>query len=194
MEVTLIKEAGYDEALYGLSLSFKDREVGKDKWWTEARREKIGKVAGALAGKGNGHDKFLRQIVLWVDLEMARYVWSEFDTYKVGVVASSESTMHTLHKRWATSKDFEDSTSARAIEEFISCQHSLSGQGLTRAERTRRMKACLPEGYLQRRLVTMNYASLQAIVSQRFTHKLPEWQTFISQMLTEIEHPELIRT
>ena len=183
MQVKVRKEAGYDEALLGMSLSFKDRALPTDEWW-EGQRDKAIKRAGLLAGKGGGHDKFLRQIMLWLDIEAPRCWWSEFDTYKVGTVAQSESTMHTLSKRPPTIEDFAPGTPIEAIYAFL---------GVWKITKDiTALKAALPEGFLQRRIVTLNYENLRNIVHQREGHRLRYWRDFIDAVIEQVEHPEFL--
>jgi len=203
MQIDIRQEAGLDMALYGFSLSYKDRAVRPEDWWPfesqtetelehhplyrekDKRQERICNAAKANAGRGKGHDKFLRQIMVWVDIEAPRYWWSEFDTYKVGTCAQSESTMHTLSKRDITSEDFEG--------HFVEEDYLKYMNKYLRDYGTQSQKSLLPEAYLQRRLVTMNYAVLRCIIAQRKNHRLPEWQVFISAIIDQVEHPELLK-
>ena len=105
MKVVIRNEAGFEEAMYGLSLSFRPREIEFNEWWTKERFDRMKKVSVKLKDKGADHAKFLRQMMIWVEVEAPRYFWSEFDTYKIGTVAQSESTMHTLSKRDLTQAD-----------------------------------------------------------------------------------------
>lgn len=184
MKVQIKSEHGYDEALYGFSLSYKDRLANPEEWWAQQRPKAI-KRSVKLAPMGNGHNKFLRQIYIWVDIEASRVFWSEFDTYKIGTVAQSESTMHKLSAREPTYEDFEDGTDYRSIGAFKSIWAESKGD-------INALKMNLPEGYLQRRLVTMNYENLQNIINQRTGHRLRWWDVFIQEMLAQIEHPELL--
>lgn len=184
MEVVIRKEDGLDLALMGMAYSFKDRSLSPLDWW-EAQRERAHSRARLLAPLGKGHNKFLRQIMLWVDIEAARCWWSEFDTYKVGTVAQSESTMHTLQKRAPTHLDFERGTPARVIDAFILEWPEIKSD-------VTRLKQALPEGYLQRRLVTMNYETVRQILIQRKKHRLEFWDEFITKLVQQLEHPEYV--
>jgi len=81
MHTRVIKEAGYEEALLGLSLSF------------NADLERMPKRAEKLAPLDKGHNKCLESIAVWLDVRAPRYWWQEYDTYRVGVTKQSESTM-----------------------------------------------------------------------------------------------------
>lgn len=185
MHVKILIEAGYVEALRGMSYSYRDRAEDVDEWWHDQYPKAV-KRAGLLAGKGAGHDKFLRQIQLWIDIEAARAWWSEFDTYKVGTVANSESTMHKLAKREPVAGDFEDGTHLAMVNAFCAVWH-------IHKDDINVLKMNLPEGYLQRRLVTLNYANLRNIIEQRTGHRLRWWGVFIDAIMAQAEHPELLK-
>lgn len=185
MKVKIEHEAGYTLALKYMAYSFKDRAVEPDEWWDTHKFDRAVKRSVALAPLGAGHNKFLRQITLYVDIEAPRCWWSEFDTYKVGTVANSESTMHTLAKRPPEASDFEPGTHPAVIETFRNLWGELKSDVTA-------LKLALPEGYLQRRGVTMNYATLRTIIEQRQGHRLRQWGEFIAQIVPQLEHPELL--
>lgn len=184
MQVKVIEEHGHDAALRGMAFSYKDRAIDTDEWW-EKQRERALKRAPLLAPMDAGHNKFLRQIKLWVEIEACRAFWSEFDTYKVGTVANSESTMHTLAKRGPLPEDFEEGTHWRVIDTFTDVWLSAKGD-------INILKMNLPEGFLQRRMVTMNYGNLRNIIAQREGHRLKWWGVFIEAMRAQVQHPEYL--
>lgn len=187
MQVTVLKEEGHDLALRGMAYSFKDRALDTESWW-EGQRERAEKRAPLLAPKGLGHSKFLESIQVWIDVEASRAFWSEFDTYRVGITKQSESTMHTLAKREPTIQDFEVNTPLEMIRSFIAVWNSLKKIGMDIAI----LKESLPEGFLQRRLVSMNYATLRNIIKQRSGHRYMWWDVFIKNVLDQVEHPEYL--
>jgi len=187
MKVKILEEAGHENALRGMAYSYKDRALDPDEWW-QGQIEKANKRAPLLAPMGNGHNKFLRQITLWVDIEAPRCWFSEFDTYKVGTVADSESTMHTLSKRMPTQADFEEDTPPVMVQAFQEVWKYLKENGMDIAV----LKNSLPEGYLQRRMVTMNYEVLRNIIAQRRGHRLKYWDMWIDAILEQVEHPEYL--
>ena len=144
-------------------------------------------LARRLIKAGNEHRKFMRQIFVSVDITAPLYWWKEFDTYKVGTVSNSTSTMHKLASTPITKECFEmDDYENIEICGFQDIWNVL----LTRLEILRRSynetkdKRCwkelirlLPESWLQKRTVTMNYENLLAMCSkgQRRFHKLTEW-------------------
>ena len=167
MKVTIIKEAGYEEALLGLSLSY-----NKDP-------KNMRSVAMKLSSRDGGHNKFLESIVLWLDITAPRYWWQQFDTYRVGVTKQSESTMHTVLKRKLTQEDFEGPILTDTLEAL---------NQLIADKDFGRLKNELPEGFLQRRIVCLNYKVIRHIIRQRRTHRLPEWQMFCDELAKQAKN------
>ena len=185
MKVKILDEYGHELALRGMAYSFKDRAEDPETWWP-SKRDRALKRAPILAPMDGGHNKFLRQIMVYLDIEAPRSFWSEFDTYKVGTVAQSESTMHTLAKRPPTYDDFEKGTTITTMDCFIRQWEDLKGN-------ITKLKENLPEGYLQRRLVSLNYENVRNIVQQRTGHRYSRWNEIISQLLDQIEHPDYLK-
>jgi hypothetical protein len=187
MKITKLNEAGYNEALLGLSLSFYDHQIPLADFWTPERQARAAKRAEALAFRGGGHNKFLASMFTWWLISAPRFLWSEYDTYKVATTANSSSTMHTLDKRLVTAEDFESGTSQILVDGFNSeIRRHWASPDISR------LKCNLPEGWLQERQVCVNYMTLQNILSQRAKHRLPQWQTFCNAILAQVEHPELL--
>ena len=159
---------------------------------------KIGKIDLELMQKlikaGSEHRKFMRQIFVSVDITAPLYWWKEFDTYKVGTVANSTSTMHKLASTPITLDCFEMDDSVHcdidnccqytdSIGSFWVCLIGVCEelrQKYNETKDTRYWKELirlLPESWLQKRTVTMNYENLLAMCSkgQRRFHKLTEW-------------------
>lgn len=159
---------------------------------------KIGKNDLTLMQKlikaGSEHRKFLRQIFVSVDITAPLYWWKEFDTYKVGTVANSTSTMHKLASTPITmdcfeTDDFENCPIesccqyADKIDSFWICLISALEELRQKYNETKDKRywkeliRLLPESWLQKRTVTMNYENLLAMCSkgQRRFHKLTEW-------------------
>jgi len=150
------------------------------------------KLAMILTKAGPEHRKFLRQIFVSVDITAPLYWWKEFDTYKVGTVANSTSTMHKLAETPITFECFEtgDYQESYAIpdkeeeklpypDQFIKYLEYLRQKYLETQEigYWKELIRWLPESWLQTRTVTMNYENLLAMCSkgQRRYHKLTEW-------------------
>ena len=140
-----------------------------------------------LIKAGSEHRKFLRQIFVSVDITAPLYWWKEFDTYKVGTVANSTSTMHKLASTPITLDCFE-TDNVEVLEELnyaVSCWWS---ELITWLEKLRQkynetkdkrywkeLIRLLPESWLQKRTITMNYENILSIIHQRKAHKLTEW-------------------
>ncbi len=157
-------------------------------------------LAKRLAHAGSDHRKFLRQIFVSVDITAPLYWWKEFDTYKVGTVANSCSTMHKIHAKEFTREDFShdrmDKGGLAALDALIAYLEGERQKFLANKEdRTpwHNMIQLLPSSYNQMRTVTMNYENLIAIYYARRTHKLAEWHTLCDAILTLPYANELIR-
>ena len=144
------------------------------------------KLAQTLIRAGSEHRKFLRQIFVCVDITAPIYWWKEFDTYKVGTVANSTSTMHKLCSKPLTiedfsmdcltdiSNDYPDQTIAETIVNL--CENYRKEFLRTKSKRVwKALIQLLPESFNQTRTVTMNYENLFTIYNHRKNHKLTEW-------------------
>lgn len=183
MKAKVLEEHGYDIALMGMSYSFMDNRENTDEWWPE-QRIKAEKRSLLLAGKGGGHNKFLESIVIWVDIEASRAFWQEFDTYRIGITKQSTSTMHKLEKRRPVYEDFEEGTPDIIMDVFMSVWDTKPGLMV--------LKHSLPEGYLQRRIVCLNYMNLRNIYHQRLRHRYYLWRNMLDSLMEQLAHPELI--
>lgn len=188
MKVDITQESGYEWAALGMSLSFKDRLVSIKDWWTPERFEQMKRVMERNANRGLGHNKFRRQIIAYVMIEAPRFWWSEFDTYKIGTTTQSESTMHTLSKRLMVKDDLENPDEYDIVQMRVFNDFKVKNQDATIEE----LKRKVPESYLQRRLVTLNYEVLATMINQRKNHRLPQWKYFIEEIYKQVEHPELL--
>lgn len=177
---------GLDNAIYAMrnplnSWSKSDSKIVGGKY---KLGEQDHKLALKLIKAGTDHAKFLRMIQVWVDITAPLYWWKEFDTYKVGTVANSCSTMHTLHKRPLTVSDFSIDESCEGTREIM--EHTVKLLNCYRLqyvedkdkEAWRSLIQLLPNSYNQTRTVNLNYAVLRNIYKARKGHKLSEWQTF----------------
>ena len=135
-----------------------------------------------LATAGSDHRKFLRQIFVSVDITAPLYWWKEFDTYKVGTVANSTSTMHKIHAKAFERGDFScdrlDEDGLKMLDMTIAYLEGERQKFLSDKENRapwHHMIQMLPSSYNQMRTVTMNYENLINIYYARRAHKLPEW-------------------
>lgn len=170
-----------------------------------------------LRNAGTDHRKFMRMIIVYLDITAPLYYWKEFDTYKVGTVANSCSTMHKIAAKEFTVNDF----SHEHIEELEGDEYNMSYDLLLRtvdilnyyrnkyletktkpmkeeAKRAPLMKTywwqmiqLLPSSYNQKRTVMLNYEVLANMYKSRRNHKLDEWHTFCD-WIEELPYSELI--
>lgn len=148
-------------------------------------------LAERLARAGSDHRKFLRQIIVSVDITAPLYWWKEFDTYKVGTVANSTSTMHKIHSKPFTRDDFShdrmtpDALAALdALIEFLERERLLFVENKEDRSHWHNMIQLLPSSYDQMRTVTLNYENLINIYYARRNHKLAEWHTFCDWIMS----------
>ena len=138
-----------------------------------------------LAVAGSDHRKFLRQVFVSVDITAPLYWWKEFDTYKVGTVANSTSTMHKIHAKEFSRDDFSHDrldenglNMLDAIVDYLECERQKFLENKEDRQSWHNMIQMLPSSYNQMRTVTMNYENLINIYYARRTHKLAEWHTW----------------
>ena len=140
-------------------------------------------LGGRLARAGSDHRKFLRQIFVSMDINAPLYWWKEFDTYKVGTVANSCSTMHKIQAKEFTRSDFScDRMTEDALAVLDTTIAFLEKERIRFIETKERdawhnMIQLLPTSYNQLRTVTLNYEVLINIYYARRNHKLAEWHT-----------------
>ena len=138
-------------------------------------------LATRLARAGSDHRKYLRQVMVSMDITAPLYWWKEFDTYKVGTVANSTSTMHKIQAKEFTREDFScDRMSEDCLAALDAVIAYLEGERVKFVETKEKqhwhnMIQLLPSSYNQMRTVTMNYEVLINIYYARRTHKLAEW-------------------
>jgi hypothetical protein len=152
-----------------------------------------------LAKAGSDHRKFLRQIFVTMDITAPLYWWKEFDTYKVGTVANSTSTMHKIQAKEFTRDDFScDRMSEDCLAALDAVIAYLEGERVKFVETKEKqhwhnMIQLLPSSYNQMRTVTMNYEVLINIYYARRTHKLAEWHVLCEAIENLPYSSELIR-
>ena len=154
-----------------------------------------------LRNAGTDHRKFMRMITVYVDVIAPLYWWKEFDTYKVGTVANSCSTMHKIAAKEFTMEDFscehlyaeddidgmyysttaeEEFTSTDVLKVVIEALNNYREMYLSTKDKKYwwQMIQLLPSSYNQRRTVMLNYEVLANIYKSRRNHKLNEWHVF----------------
>ncbi len=160
---------------------------------------------------GSEHRKFMRQIMVSVDITAPLYWWKEFDTYKIGTTANSTSTMHKLASNPITIEDFEmgdfervkvfdrepynpDDYTDELWDYIVDMCETLRQRYIETKDKRywKELIRLLPESWLQTRTWTANYEVLRNIVHQREGHKLTEWKSFIDWVKTLPYAEELI--
>ena len=172
------------------------------------------KLAQKLILAGPEHMKFMRQIFVSVDITAPLYWWKEFDTYKVGTVANSTSTMHKLTAAPITKDmfEFDDNSDdivvnqgksicgeweyvfSDYIDDIVDMCENLRLKFIETNDKSywRALVQILPNAFLQTRTITMSYANLRNIYFQRRNHKLKEWHLFCDWIATLPYAKELI--
>jgi hypothetical protein len=136
------------------------------------------KLMKNLARAGSEHRKFLRQIQVWVDMTLPRYIWTEMDTYKVGTVRNSVSSMDRLGLRDLTQEDFQNPVPEILLRELNHYGWLYrTSKGKERNTYRIIIKNMLAEGFLMKSTMTLNYENIVNIYHQRKNHRLPEWNT-----------------
>lgn len=195
-----LTEYGYKEAMLGLSFS------------KEQPPEKMPEVARRLRAQDGGHNKFLEAMIVWADITAPHFWWKHFDAYRVGpvnvpeyfpawlkflvnlilaiswppvmpVTKQSGSVMNNILKRPLSQADFEDPINPTTLDHLNWLRKNKDFRGLVNE---------LPGGYLQRRMVVLNYKVLRYIFGQRLGHKIPQWQFFEDEIMRQVSHPELL--
>ena len=179
------------------------------KWFEPTNEFVIGSNDMSLAQRlikgGSEHRKFLRQIFVSVDITAPLFWWKEADTYKIGTVANSTSTMYKIMSKPFSLDmfeigDFDEPHEADNFKKIIDiCNNYRSNYLETKDNNPELAKIIwkaliriLPESWLQTRTITMNYEVIRNIVHQRANHKLTEWHKFIDWAHTLPYAEELI--
>lgn len=160
-----------------------------------------------LRNAGTDHRKFMRMITVYLDITAPLYWWKEFDTYKVGTVANSCSTMHKIADKEFTLKDFScehlEGRALNTLEDMVDELNywrdyylAIKKQNVVGADTKAKdiwwqMIQLLPSSYNQKRTVMLNYEVLANIYKSRKNHKLDEWHTFCD-WIERLPYSELI--
>jgi len=147
------------------------------------------KLMSTLSKAGNDHGKFMRMIHVQLDITAPLYWWKEFDTYKIGTVSDSCSTMHKIQAKEFDRDDFShehlDDEGLELLDETIKYlnknrdifNHKDNEKSPNRKDFWWNMIQALPSAYNQRRTIDLNYAVLKSMYFARKDHKLDEWHT-----------------
>jgi hypothetical protein len=170
---TVLREAGYEEAMLGLSLNKLQPPENMPNAAT--------KLTKAQAGS---HRKFLRQISVWLRVVAPMCWWAEFDCYKVGTCRQSSSTMH----RPIEHSGLHDDVPLETLEYFETI-HRMFVDGSIGIQT---YKNAMPAGVMLDSVVSMNYEVLRTILFDRYNHRLDIWKDFCRQIHSQLQHKELI--
>lgn len=195
IQISNVEVFGWQAAVRGMrnpmnswSASDSDREL---------LGEKDFELAMKLSESGTDHRKFMRMIIVQMDILAPRYWWTEYDTYKVGTVANSTSTMHKIHSKEFVLGDFsyENMTSA-GVKSLLGIIKRLNvSREFYLKEKDKAywwdMIQLLPQSYNQLRTVSLNYEVLCNMYHARKHHKLDEWVEFCEWVET-LPYSELI--
>ena len=189
IKVENIEVWGFEHAIRGMrnpmnSWDKSDSYFGGEQTWFVGKND-LG-LMKRLYKAGSEHRKYLRQIFVSLDITAPLYWWKEFDTYKVGTVANSCSTMHKIQSKEFSRKDF----SCEHLEEHnlkildavilaLNTERYNYNFGKLKSQWWQ-MIQLLPSSYNQKRTITMNYENAITIIKQRTGHKLTEWEDFVA--------------
>ena len=207
IKITNAEVFGWDAAIRGMRNPMNSWDKSDSKHWHETivghevERRVVGNADLTLMKKlvkaGSDHAKFMRMINVTMDVTAPLYWWSEYDTYKVGTVANSCSTMHTIANREFTLGDFStehlDDVSLDTFN-YIIAQLEYDRRLYIKTKDKKYwwdMIQLLPSSYNQKRTVQLNYAVLRNMYHARRNHKLDEWRDFCSWVET-LPYAELI--
>ena len=153
-------------------------------------------LAVRLRKAGSDHRKFLRQIFVTVDITAPLYWWKEYDTYKVGTVANSTSTMHKIASAPFSMEQFScdmmEDEKKKHMQAVIDYLEDLRLRYLETKDKQLwyDMIQFLPSSYNQMRTCTMNYENLIAMYNSRCNHKLNEWHVFCDDFIASLPYAE----
>lgn len=160
-----------------------------------------------LRNAGTDHRKFMRMITVYVDITAPLYWWKEFDTYKIGTVANSCSTMHKIAEKEFTIGDFSHDhlgyscctendldNPKNSLKQLIIVLNGCRDKYITTNNKFWwwQMIQLLPSSYNQRRTVMLNYEVLANIYKSRKNHKLDEWSVGFMEWIESLPYSELI--
>lgn len=151
-----------------------------------------------LRNTGTDHRKFMRMITVYVDIIAPLYWWKEFDTYKVGTVANSCSTMHKIAAKRFDQDDFSHEHLTNSGNYILNCTIDMLNDYRTRYLETKdkkywwQMIQLLPSSYNQKRTVMLNYEVLANVYDSRKEHKLDEWRIGFMDWIKTLPYSNLI--
>ncbi len=197
IKIENIETFGWEAAIRGMRNPMNSWEKSDSYMWESSGWFEVGKndldLMTHLCNAGTDHRKFMRMITVYMDITAPLYWWKEFDTYKVGTVANSCSTMHKIADKEFTLEDFshehlENSwlshlkKTIKLLNEARDAYHWCNTDA--KKEWWWQMIQLLPSSYNQRRTVMLNYEVLANIYKSRKNHRLDEWRDFCETIKT----------
>lgn len=197
IKIENIKTFGWEAAIRGMRNPMNSWEKSDSYMWESSGWFEVGKndldLMTRLCNAGTDHRKFMRMITVYMDITAPLYWWKEFDTYKVGTVANSCSTMHKIADKEFTLEDFshehlENSwlSHLKKTIKLLNAARDAYHWCNTDAKKEWwwQMIQLLPSSYNQRRTVMLNYEVLANIYKSRKNHRLDEWRDFCETIKT----------
>ena len=208
IKITNAEVFGWDAAIRGMRNPMNSWDKSDSKHWRETivgydvEYRAVGRndltLMKKLVKAGSDHAKFMRMINVTADITAPLYWWKEFDTYKVGTVANSCSTMHTIASKEFTLDDFShehltEDVIEKPFKTIIDCLNFFRELYIRDNDKDDwwQLIQLLPTSYNQKRTVQLNYAVLRNMYHARRNHKLDEWRDFCS-WVESLPYAELI--
>lgn len=214
IDISKVETYGWDEAIRGMRNSWNSWEKSDSSNNVKSGGTPIVgdsdlKLMSTLAGTSGSHSKYRRMITVYCDILAPLYWWKEFDTYKVGTVSNSCSTMHTIVSKPFDISDFSTEHLGETSLLYLSDTIAYINHMRELYFEDTNLKAkkdywwqiiqLLPSSYNQKRTVMLNYEVLGRIYNDRYNHKLDEWKTFCRDFISQLPYayqliPESIKT
>lgn len=202
IQIDKVEVFGWEAAIRGMRNSFNSWDKSDSRYNADSGKYEVGpadiELMDRLSRSGPSHAKFLRYINVTLDITAPRYWWAEMDTYKVGTVRNSCSTMHKVQSKEFERADFScehlDEESLAALDTLISVMNRARDR-FNNCGRNKddwwQMIQLLPASLNQKATVQLNYQVLQNIYFTRKDHRLDEWHTFC-RWIEELPYSQLI--
>lgn len=202
IQIDKVEAFGWEAAIRGMRNSFNSWDKSDSRYNADSGKYEVGpadiELMDRLSRSGPSHAKFLRYINVTLDITAPRYWWAEMDTYKVGTVRNSCSTMHKVQAKEFERADFScehlDEESLAALDTLISVMNRARDRfnncGKNKDDWWQ-MIQLLPASLNQKATVQLNYQVLQNIYFTRKDHRLDEWHTFC-RWIEELPYSQLI--
>ena len=202
IQIDKVEVFGWEAAIRGMRNSFNSWDKSDSCYNADSGRYEVGpadiELMDRLSRSGPSHAKFLRYINVTLDITAPRYWWAEMDTYKVGTVRNSCSTMHKVQAKEFERADFScehlDEESLAALDTLISVMNRARDR-FNNCGRNKddwwQLIQLLPASLNQKATVQLNYQVLQNIYFTRKDHRLDEWHTFC-RWIEELPYSQLI--